>query len=192
MIEPWVWAVILLLLGLVLAVGDIFLPSGGILAFLALCAIVGAIVMAFMESSVLGLAVLTGALIGLPVVVVLALYLWPKTSFGKRILLHVPTSEDVLPENSPRKALEELVGRVGRAKSKMLPSGIILIDNQAYDATSEGLPIEPGQRVRVIEVRGNRIVVEALGEEPPSETDVDPLARPIDWDPTDPFQSPPA
>lgn len=192
MIEPWVWAVLLLLLGLVLAVGDIFLPSGGILAFLAFCAIVGAIVMAFMESSVLGLAMLTGALIGLPVVVVLALYLWPKTSFGKRILLRVPTSEDVLPENSPRKALQELVGRVGRAKSKMLPSGIILIDNQAYDATSEGLPVEPGQRVRVTEVRGNRIVVEALGEEPPSESDVDPLARPVDWDASDPFQSPPA
>jgi membrane-bound ClpP family serine protease len=192
MIEPWVWAVLLLLLGLVLAVGDIFLPSGGILAFLALCAIVGAIVMAFMESSVLGLAVLTGALIGLPVVVVLALYLWPKTSFGKRILLHVPTSEDVLPENAPRKALQELVGRVGRAKSKMLPSGIIVIDNHAYDASSEGIPVEPGQKIRVIEVRGNRIVVEPLGEEPPSETDIDPLARPVDWDATDPFPSPPA
>jgi len=192
MIEPWVWAVILLLLGLVLAVGDIFLPSGGVLAFLALCAIVGSIVMAFMESSVLGLAVLAGALIGLPVVVVLALYLWPKTSFGKRILLHVPTSEDVLPENSSRRALQELVGRVGRAKSKMLPSGIILIDNQAHDATSEGLPVEPGQRVRVTEVRGNRIVVEALGEEPPTATDVDPLARPVDWDASDPSQSPPA
>lgn len=190
--QPWVWALLLLVVGLVLIVGDIFLPSGGVLAFLAFGAIVAAVVIAFMEGSVMGWAVLTAALIGLPLVVVLALRVWPKTAMGRKILLTVPSSEDVLPENRPRRILQGLVGRVGQAKSKMLPSGIIVIDNQSYDAISEGSPIEPEQRVRVIEVRGNRIVVQGLGNEPLSEEDQDPLARPIDWDVADPFQSPPA
>ena len=76
--------------------------------------------------------------------------------------------------------LEGLVGRVGRAKSKMLPSGIIVVEKQSYDAVSEGMPIEAGQRVRVIEVRGNRLIVEAMGDEPLSQADEDPLARPFD------------
>jgi membrane-bound serine protease (ClpP class) len=192
MIEPWGWAVILLLVGMVLAAGDIFLPSGGLLALLSLGAIVAAVVIGFNDSSVLGLSVLTGALIGLPVIVVLALYAWPKTSLGRRILLDVPTSDDVLPENDPRRMLQGLVGRVGRAKSKMLPAGIIVINGQSYDAISEGVPLEAGQRVRVIDVRGNRMVVEGLGDEPLSETDEDPLARPVDWDPTEPSPPPPA
>jgi membrane-bound serine protease (ClpP class) len=76
--------------------------------------------------------------------------------------------------------LEGLIGHVGRAKSKMLPSGIIVIEKDSYDAVSEGMPIEPGQRVRVIEVRGNRLIVEATADEPPSATDEDPLARPFE------------
>jgi membrane-bound ClpP family serine protease len=187
MVEPWVWAVILLVVGMLLAVGDIFLPSGGLLAVLAIFSIVGAVVIGFSANSALGSWVLTGALVGVPAAVVLALKVWPKTSMGRRVLLDVPTSDDVLPENDPRHVLQGLVGRVGQAKSKMLPSGIIVIDQQAYDAISEGAPVEVGQRVRVTEVRGNRLVVAGLADDSLSETDEDPLARPVDWDPTERF-----
>ena len=190
MVEPWVWAVILLLVGMVLAVGDIFLPSGGLLAVLSVFSIVGAVVIGFSADSTTGLWVLIGALLGLPAAVVLALTVWPKTPMGRRILLDVPTSDEVLPENDPRRMLHGLVGRVGQAKSKMLPGGIIVIDHQSYDAISEGAPVEVGQRVRVTEVRGSRLVVAGLADEPLSETDEDPLARPVDWDPTE--RSPPS
>ena len=180
--EPWVLPVLLLLVGLGLAVMDIFFPSGGILAFLAVCAIVAAVVKAFVEGTTVGLVVLAITLFGIPAVLIAALKWWPKTAMGRKFLLHVPSSEEVLPEGHPRRMLEGLVGRVGRAKSKMLPSGIITIDRRSYDAVGEGMPIAVGQRVRVIEVRGNRLIVEAAGDEPPSETDVDPLARPVDWD----------
>lgn len=189
--EPWVWAVLLLLLGLALAVADIFLPSGGILAFFAFCAIVGAVVLAFVKgSSTLGLVILTAALLGVPIAIALAFRIWPKTSIGQQILLSVPTSDEVLPEDDTRRALQSLVGRVGEAKGKMLPSGPIVIDKHIYDAVSDGNPIEPGQRVRVVEVRGSHILVEGLGDEPLPEDDQDPLARPVDWDSIDPFEAP--
>jgi len=185
-VAPWVLPVLLLLGGLALAVMDIFFPSGGILAFLAVCAILGALVQAFVEGTTIGLTLLAITLFGVPAVLIAALKWWPKTAMGRKFLLHVPSSEEVLPENNPRRMLEGLVGRVGRAKSKMLPSGIITIDKRSYDAVSEGMPIEAGQRVRVIEVRGNRLIVESIGDEPPSETDEDPLARPVDWDTDEP------
>ncbi len=178
--EPWVLPVLLLLVGLGMAVTAVFFPSGGILEFLAICVIVAAVVKAFVEETALGLLILAVTLFGIPILVVVALKWWPKTPLGRKFLLVAPSSREVLPENSPRQLLEGLVGRVGRAKGKMLPSGIIVIEKESHDAVSEGMPIEAGQRVRVIEVRGNRLIVEALGDEPLSAADDDPLARPFE------------
>jgi membrane-bound ClpP family serine protease len=178
--EPWVLPILLLLAGVGVAVMAVFFPSGGILEFLAICVIVTAVVRAFVEGTTVGLVILAVTLFGLPIVVVVALKWWPRTPFGRKFLLSVPSSRDVLPENNPRQMLEGLVGRVGRAKSKMLPSGIIVIEKESHDAVSEGMPIEAGQRVRVIEVRGNRLIVEAIADEPLSAADDDPLARPFE------------
>jgi hypothetical protein len=52
------------------------------------------------------------------------------------------------------------------------------------------MPIEPGELVRVIEVRGSRVVVRPVeeGETPPISDDV--LSRPIDTLGIDPFDDP--
>lgn len=185
----WMWAVLLLLVGMTLVMLDIFLPSGGIFAFLAVCAILAAVWLGFSEGSAVGVGILAGAVVGTIAVVVVGLKYWPSTALGKRMLLQVPTSDDVLPENKLRKTLEGMVGRIGHARSEMLPSGIIAVDGATFDAISEGLPIESGQRVRVIEVRGNRVVVRGLPNEPPdAATGPDPLAQPVDWDNPDPFR----
>jgi membrane-bound ClpP family serine protease len=190
--EFWVWAILLLIVGMALVVMDVFLPSGGMFAVLAVCAIVAAVVLGFFEGSTMGFSVLTAAILGLPVVVVIALRLLPETPMGRRFLLKVPTSDEVLPENDPRQALQALVGRLGTAKCKMLPSGIVCIGDRNYDAVGEGSPIDAGQRVRVVEVRGHRLIVEAAAEEPASETAEDILSRPVDWETQEPFPPPPA
>ena len=87
-----------------------------------------------------------------------------------------------------RDHLKGLVGQVGHAKSKMLPSGMITIEGRTIDAMSEGMPIEPGEAVRVIEVRGTRVVVRPLSEESPSPTADDIMRRPIDSVASDPFE----
>ncbi len=85
--------------------------------------------------------------------------------------------------------LKRLVGRVGRAKSKLLLSGVITIDGRTVDAVSESQPIEVGQAVRVVQVRGRGVVVRPVDEgETSAEPPVDPLQRVYD----DPFDVPPA
>ena len=86
--------------------------------------------------------------------------------------------EEVAPEDSRR----TLVGRVGTARSKMLPSGAVLIDGQLFDAVSQGMAIDPGQHVVVMEVRGNRVVVRpANDDERPDEQHPEQLlSRPIE------------
>jgi len=191
--DPWVWAVLLLLLGLGLAVMEVFIPSGGILGFLACGSVVAGIIMGFQQKERwVGPAILAGAVIGLPTVVVMAFKYLPKTAIGRRVLLMPPKSEEILPDDPHMARLKGLVGQVARAKCKMLPAGAIIIDGRTVDAVSEGMPIEAGQMVRVVEVRANRVVVRLLDDEMPSASAEDPLRRPIDSVAPDPFDEPPA
>jgi membrane-bound ClpP family serine protease len=100
-------------------------------------------------------------------------------------MLQAPSSQDVLPESTEKEFLKSLVGRTGRAKSKMLLSGAITIDGRTVDAVSESMPIEVGQPVRVVQVRGHGVVVRLIDEQvdtPPT----DPLQQTFD----DPFDTP--
>jgi membrane-bound ClpP family serine protease len=124
----------------------------------------------------------------LPTAIVLGFKWWPHTAMGRRVMLISPRSEDVLPNDPKTEHLKSLVGQVAETRCRMLPGGAIVIEGRTVDATSEGMPIEAGQRVRVIEVKGGRVVVRQIEHETPSETAEDPLRRPVD----DPFDEPPA
>ncbi|NQT16189.1 MAG: hypothetical protein HQ582_25755 [Planctomycetes bacterium] len=190
--SPWAWAILLLLFGLGIAMLEVFVPSGGILGFVAVCSILTAIVVGFMDGRPwFGFSVLMTAVIGLPVAVTVAFKWWPRTPLGRRMLLGPRSDKDVL-NSTPRKTgLSDLVGRVGVAKSEMLPSGAIRIDGHTIDAVTEGMPVELGQQVRVMEVHGNRVVVRPVEAESPSPAAADPLRRPIDTVGSDPFEDPP-
>lgn len=183
----WIWAILLLMTGLGLAALEMFVPSGGVLGFLSACAIVGSIVLGFRQSPALGFGLLVLALFGVPTVISVGLHYWPRTAMGRKILLGAPTSEEVLPDDPRKKTLKGLIGQVGRAKSKMLPSGVITVDGRTIDAVSEGAPVEPGQPVRIIEVRANRVVVRPVAEETEPVNPDDPLNSPVDSVVPDPF-----
>ena len=184
----WIWAILLLVLGAGLAVLEIFFPSGSILAFLSACSIIAAVVMGFLQGPVTGFLIILGAMIGLPAVIVLGFIYWPKTRMGRRILLMAPSSEDVLPVDPEKDRLKGLIGRQGRSKSKLLLSGVVVIDGEKVDAVSESMPIEVDQPIIVVRVRGHRVVVRPLDQEPSPEPPADPLERTYD----DPFEFPPA
>jgi membrane-bound serine protease (ClpP class) len=190
-LAPWAWAIILLMLGLALVVLEVFIPSGGILGFLAGCSILAAVAVGFMDGRPwVGLTILATAVFGIPITVILALRWWPRTPLGRRMLLGAPTDAEVLPDSPRQRKLKDLVDRVGVAKSKMLPSGAVTIDGRTIDAVSEGMPIAVGQRVRVIDVHGNRVVVRPVEDEASSPSEADPLSRPIDAVGLDPFEDP--
>ncbi|HWB13622.1 MAG TPA: NfeD family protein [Pirellulales bacterium] len=190
MLDPLAWAIVLMLLGVSLAVLEIFIPSGGVIGFLSIVSVLAAVGLAFYRGPWYGLSFLGTAVLALPAALVTALHYWPETAIGRRLLLEVPTSEDVLPEDDQRRQLKSLVGRVGQAKSLMLPSGAISIDGRSIDALSEGVAIEKGQWVQVIEVRGTRVVVRPTEKPPESPSADDPLSRPIESLGLDSFEDP--
>lgn len=179
--DPLAWSALLLLLGLLLVMVEVFIPSGGVLGFLSITSLVAGVILAFYHRGAeVGFLFLTVTAVALPVTLMMAFRWWPKTPMGRRILLDVPKSEEVLPDSPERRWLRQMVGRVGVAKSLMLPSGAIEVDGHTIDALTEGTPIEAGQRVRVIAVRGNRVLVRVADDAAPAETD-DVLSRPIDF-----------
>ena len=186
--EPWVWAVLLLVLGAAFAVMEVFFTSAGILAFLSLAAVAAAVVMGFNQGPVTGVLILLGGIIGMPATIVLAFKYLPKTPMGRKLLLKAPQSEDVLPDDPEKERLKGLLGRTGRAKSPMLLSGVITIDGHTVEAVSESMPIEVGQTVRVVKIEGHRVVIRPIDEEAAALPPVDPLKRSFD----DPFDLPPA
>jgi membrane-bound serine protease (ClpP class) len=162
------WAIVLLLLGLSVMILEVFVPSGGVLSFLAVSLIVAAVVVAFMDSFQSGTIMLLTVILCVPVVIWSAVQLWPHTPIGKLILTKRPAHpDDVLPETVAYRGLHDLIGKRGRAISKMLPGGMVMIAGQKYDALSNGLAIEMDQVVQVIDVRTNRIIVR------PSEGEID-------------------
>ncbi len=188
--DIWIWPIFLLALGLGIAFLEIFFPTGGILAFFSLSALLGAVLLGFKSSTGVGLTVTTAAVIGVPSLIAFGFRWWPHTYVGRQVLLDAPHSEDVLPDEAQRRQVRGLVGRLGRAKCRMLPSGVVTVDGQTLDATSEGMVIEAGQTVRIIKVESNRLVVRAVEGETPTATAENPLERPIDSIAADPFEEP--
>ncbi len=184
----WLYGVLLLFAGLGLAALEVFFPSGGVLGFLSFASMVGGITLGFMHSATAGVLIISMAIVGLPITLVTALTVLPKTRFGKRFILLQPSSDEVLPEDPQLEARKQLVGRIGYAKSKMLPAGAITIDGQTIDAVSDGFAVEPGQPVRVLEVTGNRMVVTPIEpEEAVDQSQESLLDRPIESVGLEPF-----
>ncbi len=160
-LDPIVWAIILMLIGCGLVVMEVFIPSGGLLSFLSAVAIVASVVMAFRRDTTAGLGFIVITLVAVPAVIGLAFKYWPMTPMGKAFLGELQTQDELKPAD-PRR---ELVGRVGVAKSKMLPSGSVWVDGRLIDAVTQGEAIDAGQAVVVVEVRGNRVVVRHADEQ---------------------------
>ena len=67
--SPLVWVVLLLALGLAVLVAEVFVPSGGVLGFVSVMAILAAVTTAFLELGAgAGLVVLAVVVVTVPVV----------------------------------------------------------------------------------------------------------------------------
>ncbi len=158
--DLWLVAVLLLVVAAALLLLELFVPSAGLLGFLSTSACIASIVVVFVAGGpVAGATYLAAVALVVPFLVMAGLRWWPHTPLGRRILNLDPNGASSDIGGGTLTAWQQLKGRTGTAKSKMLPSGAVLIDGVTYDAVSEGMPIELGEPIIVQFVEGNRIVV---------------------------------
>jgi membrane-bound serine protease (ClpP class) len=149
-----------LLLALLLLTVEVFLPTAGTVGIAALLVAVAAVVAAFFHGVVYGSVFLLAIVVAVPFLFAAAVKIWPHTPIGRMILIGDITKENVMPKDSHYVQVADQIGKIGIAKTKMYPSGIVVIDDQRFDAVSKGFPIEEGETVRVVSVQGNRLHVQ--------------------------------
>jgi membrane-bound ClpP family serine protease len=161
------WIAALLVVGLAMMVLEVFVPSGGVLGFLSVVALVAAVATAFVEQGPgLGMTVLAVACIAVPLALGFAFRLFPETPLGRRVLPAPPQRSDVVPDADRRQVLRGLVGRAGLATSDLVPWGTVRIDGGEHDAVSEGGPITAGAKVEVVGVQAVAVVVRPAAVRP--------------------------
>lgn len=152
------WAFILLGVGLVFIVLEVFFPSFGLLGTIAAGAIIAGGVLAFKSDGVflpyLALAFVLG-----PTVAIIGLKIFPKTPIGKALMLSGTTFDPHEATAGQGAGYENLLDQVGVASTPLRPSGKVRIEGRKIDVTTRGELIASGRRVRVIRVEGNRIFV---------------------------------
>jgi len=171
---------------------EAFIPSAGVLGVMAAVALISAICSAFWFGGLtFGTIFMAITLVGVIWMVQYLIKKWPSTPLGKMILVEPPPAEELLPDRSE---LHNLVGRVGKALSLMLPSGFIEIDGKKFDASSGAGTVEEGTWIEVISVRnGTNLIVRPIDQETAMRAEKekaraeDPLATPIEEVVPDPF-----
>ena len=196
MSDALVWSSGLIVLALVCMVAEFLIPSAGLLGVAATISFAAAILIAFGESYSMGMTFLTAAVVVVPVIFVVMVRLWPHTPIGRRVL-NLPAEGDEGSQSleDPRmKELRALVGRVGVARTDLLPSGLIEIEGRRYDAVAPGSAIDRGSAVEVFNIETGKIRVrrterkpspppaeqaESITETPLDELDLEDLGDPL-------------
>lgn len=176
-------AIGLLLLGVLLLVTEVFIPSGGLLGLITTGVFISSIVCAWAawgtSNPPLFWAFVGSLVVIIPSAVVGAFSVLPRTRFGKRMLLEAPTLDQVTPLQEQTARLNRLLGVRGRAVTPLVPGGMVEVDEQRVHALSEGLLIDAGTEIQVISVRGPKVIVRAASEATgATDREADPLDLP--------------
>ena len=164
---PLMWVAALVVVGLVALALEVFVPSGGVLGFLSVVALVAGVALAFVEQGPwFGTAVLAVTCLAVPLVLGVAFRVFPETPLGRRVLPPPPRPDEVMPDADRRAALRAIVGRRGLATSELLPWGDVEIDGVGHEAVSEAGPIARGAAVEVVGTQATALVVRVAMESP--------------------------
>jgi membrane-bound ClpP family serine protease len=143
------------LIGVVVIIAEIIIPSGGLLSALAIGIFGYSLFMVFSGIS-FGAGVIFASVdaIMIPVLVIVGLKLLAKSPATLRRRL---SREEGVSSQSPE--LENYKGCEGVAATDLRPAGVARIDGKRVDVVSRGEYIDKDTHLVVMEVTGNRVVV---------------------------------
>jgi len=159
--------------GLLLVLVEVFVPAGGIIGVAGLVAIIGSVSAAFSAHGTgAGAAVLLFATIGTPVVIMLALKLFPTSIVGKWLILRTSLGDPASGEDGESgegASAGAWVGQAGVALTDLRPTGTARIGERKLSVVSSGEYIERNSPLVVLKHEGSRVVVRRSLDAPESE-----------------------
>ena len=149
---------VLIAVGIVFLVGEMFLPSGLLLVLSAGCIAVG-VGLTFAGGMTTGTLTILGVFIAVPVLAMLFFKVWPRTPMGRRFFLTRPREDATLAATPAHMELDKLRGRIGKTLATLRPAGVADFDGRRVDVITEGMMVDGGQWVRCIDVRAGKVLV---------------------------------
>lgn len=144
----------LLLVGVLLMVAEIFLP-GAIAGIAGFCCLAIAVIMSYVEFGFkIGNGVLFGVLAGLVTGTLVWLKYFPNSRAARPFI-----SRRVIGNLGVEKPA--LLNKTGTAYTDLRPAGVAAIDGQRVDVVAEGQMIAKGAAIKVVHIEGMRVVVRA-------------------------------
>jgi len=154
-------AVLLYFLCAALLVAEVFVPSGGIISIIALSCLIGGVAIFFNHSKTAGFTGIVVAIMMIPLVVIFAYKLLPKTGFGKSVTLAPPKRNqgDAIPDTQE---LEKMIGTVGRVLTPLRPVGMCDFSGKRLECVAESGFVDKGRNVKIIQVQGTQLTVRVV------------------------------
>ena len=151
------WSIVLCVLMIVAIVFEVLTPTMGFLVFVALALGIGSSWAGLQFSESFGWLMAAINLTLFPLSIYIAILGLKRSSLMHKS--HVPGSTQNAPDAQP---LTDLVGQQGRSITPLRPAGAALIGSRRVDVVTEGKFVAPDMPVKVIQVEGNRIIVEQM------------------------------
>ena len=150
----------LFILGLIAIIVELFVPAGGVIGFIGIGLVISSIISAYTRFGVIvGTVFLLLGIIFLPILFATAFKIFPHTFAGKIFILKdFQKKEEGFSSHDEEKFITNL-NKEGIALTSLRPIGLAMIDDKKYNVTTTGEFINKNEKIRVIKVEGNKIVV---------------------------------
>lgn len=161
------WAFLLFLIGVGLIALEIFvIPGFGIAGILGITLMLGSVFFVFDKAYEFQTAVmwLSISVILSAALIILAVWLLPETQLFRSFALSTVMDADMGYHSSSPENFQDYIGKSGTALTPLRPAGTARIQNKRVDVVTAGDFIPQNSDVKVIEVEGSKVFVEAVEE----------------------------
>ena len=152
------WVIFFFIAGMVLILAEFILPG-------LVCGVLGCVfvavscVIAVYSHPDMALFIVVGEIAAAVASIGLGFYVFPRSPIGKGMILETDQPQEAGWVSDVTDG--SLPGALGEVITALRPAGTILVNGRRVSAVSTGDFIDEGIAVRVIEARGNRVVVES-------------------------------
>ncbi len=152
----YILPILLQFLGILVILAEIFIPSLGLLAAIALGLISYSLYLAFTTiSNFAGMVFVGFDLLAIPILLILGLKVLAVSPLSLKNRLS--SKDGVVSQAS---GMEDHRGKQGKTATDLRPAGVALIDGKRLDVVTDGDYIEANTPIIVTGVTGNQIIVE--------------------------------
>ncbi len=161
------WAALAFVIGIALIVLEVFvIPGFGVAGIIGITLMLGSVFFVFKNAYELGTAIqwLSLSVILTCTMAILAAWRLPKTQAFRQFALPTVMTADSGYHSAGSEDFQSYLGQTGIALTPLRPAGSARINNKRVDVITEGDFIARNTTVKVLEVEGAKVFVEALEE----------------------------